>query len=260
MTDRKAYWNEQYLKYWESRVQEANAGGSASRVIENDPLTLQDQVIRDIFLATPPSPGSILEVGCAWGRWFPVFLEQGLQVHGIDISPAMIARATELWNDIDGVVSVQEAEAEHLPFPDGTFDNVACIAVFDATRQHEALRELLRVARQGARIIVTGKNDTYHADDQAAFDAEIGARAKGHPNFFTDTKAMLRQLHEQGHRVLRTLYFERRGDFGVGKAVTTMPARFYEFYVEIEKMSDIRDFTPFSAEISHTCAERQASR
>jgi len=255
MDDRKAYWNEQYLKYWESRVQEANAGGQGSSVVENDPLTLQDQVIREIFLATPLNKGNILEVGCAWGRWFPMFLEQGLQIHGIDISAAMIARAEELWTGNAAVVAVQEAEAEAIPYPDETFDNVACIAVFDATRQHEALGELLRVSRRGARIVVTGKNDTYHRDDQAALDAETGARRKGHPNFFTDVKAMLRQIEARGHKILRTLYFERRGDFGIGHGTEVAPDRFYEFYLEIEKAADTCEFEPFSSDVSQTYAE-----
>ena len=39
-----------------------------------------------------------------------------------------------------------------------------------------------------------GKNFKYRQDDKMAIDAEIGARKKGHPNFFTDTDNMIRQV------------------------------------------------------------------
>ena len=48
---------------------------------------------------------------------------------------------------------------------------------------------MIRVTELGGRILITGKNDKYYADDEQAYIAEEAARKKGHPNYFTDGAA-----------------------------------------------------------------------
>jgi len=224
---RKAYWNEKYVEYWRARVQEAGSGESA--VVQGDTRTEDDQVYERVFSATPFVPGSLLDVGCAWGRMFPIYDAQGVQISGVDISPAMIDAAREQWANSPAVDVLQESAAEKLPFENGSFDNLVCLATFDATYQHQAMTEFLRVTRPGAQLYITGKNTHYHNDDKAALAAEIGARSKGHPNYFTRTGAMIEQLADQGHELLAAYYFSRRGDFADMNYSSTLPERFYEY-------------------------------
>ncbi|HYC81952.1 MAG TPA: class I SAM-dependent methyltransferase [Solirubrobacterales bacterium] len=56
--------------------------------------------------------GRALDVGCGTGRAFGPLLKRGWQVHGCDISPAMLARAREQFGD---AVRLDVADMRELP-------------------------------------------------------------------------------------------------------------------------------------------------
>ncbi len=173
-----------------------------------------------------------------------------LKISGVDISPSMISEAKEKWGKDLAVEFIGEYEAENLPFPDQTFNNVAILAVFDATFQEAALSEILRVLAVGGRLYLTGKNDRYNSDDEHALSAEIGARRKNHPNFFTDVTNMTGQLVKQGHTIISRYYFVRRGDFGQFHFQINQPTQFYEYFFVIEKGENCSTFESFSSDMS----------
>ena len=76
-------------------------------------------------------------------------------VDGVDASPEMIARATKKAADSD--VRFQIAQAQSLPFPDGSFDVVLCSLGFhhlpEAARD-AALEEMRRVLAPGGRVLL----------------------------------------------------------------------------------------------------------
>lgn len=230
---RKAYWNDKYVKYWQARVEEAGVG--ESDVLNGDVRTEDDDVYEKIFSDTPFNDGAILDVGCAWGRMFPVYKHYGLSISGVDISKSMIDLAEEQWSDSPVVDALLESSAEELPFDDGEFDNLVCLATFDATYQHKAMTEFLRVTKPGAMIYVTGKNNNYFSDDEPAMAAEIGARSKQHPNYFTDVTNLVSQLTRQGHKVVKAYYFSKRGDFAAMDYRSVLPDKFYEYFIIIER-------------------------
>ena len=250
---RKAYWNDKYLEYWKSRVDEAGQG--KSKVINGDSNTEDDGVYQRVFDTHGFNQGSLLEVGCAWGRMFPIYLGFGLNVTGSDISQAMVEAARKEWQGKEGVNAVVETPAEHLPFCDEQFDNLACLATLDATYQNQAMTEFLRVTKPGARIIITGKNDHYFQDDEEAYHAEVGARRKNHPNFFTDCKRLVRLLTDQGHVIEAAYCFPRRGDFARFNYVTTMGERFYEYLLVISRGHSYAPLSEFSDSYSRTFHE-----
>jgi SAM-dependent methyltransferase len=249
---RKDYWNRSYLEYWKSRVDEVVLPAKGSAIIAGDAVTVGADLYKQAFSQFLGEPGSLLDVGCAWGRMFGLFKSFGMKVSGIDISGAMIDQARADWEGDPSVSSLQECEAEEICFSEGEFDNVACLAVFDATFQHLALAEFIRVLRLDGLLFVTGKNDNYLPDDRMAVDAEVGARLKGHPNFFTDTPGMLEQLRAHGHRIEAAWFFERRGDFGAMKIEREMPPSFYEYFVVVRKKAPHGSFQPLSAAMSKT--------
>ena len=67
--------------------------------------------------------------------------------------------------------------------------------------QTEALIEINRICKKGARVLITGKNDNYCDNDKLAMEAEIGARKKGHPNYFTDVRKLLKNINKFGFRI-----------------------------------------------------------
>ena len=75
-------------------------------------------------------------------------------VTGVDMTPEMLAKARQAAAEM-GVSNVEfvEAEAERLPFPDGSFDVVISNGVIDLVPDKDAVfEELFRVLRPGGRI------------------------------------------------------------------------------------------------------------
>ena len=75
-------------------------------------------------------------------------------VIGIDMTPAMLSKARGAAAET-GVSNVEfvESEAEHLPFPDGSFDVVISNGVIDLIPDKDAVfAELYRVLTPGGRI------------------------------------------------------------------------------------------------------------
>jgi SAM-dependent methyltransferase len=76
------------------------------------------------------------------------------RVTGIDMTPEMLAKAARAATEM-GVVNVEfvEAEAERLPFADGSFDVVISNGVIDLVPDKDAVfSEIFRVLAPGGRI------------------------------------------------------------------------------------------------------------
>jgi len=233
--DRKKYWNEDYVRYWKSRVEEANESkGNASHMVEGDVKTTTDDLyLNAIDLLKITKSDHVLEIGCGFGRSLNTLCGVALHVTATDISEQMIVAAKQACQESN--IAFHVSPSEDLPFPDESFDVVVCFAAFDAMYQAEALIEMNRVCRPGARVLITGKNDNYHDDDTPAMAAEIGAREKNHPNYFTDVVKLVRNINEFGFGIETQRYYQRRGDFANETAYTEMPERFYEYLLVLRK-------------------------
>ena len=95
--------------------------------------------------------------------------------------------------------------------------------------------EMLRIVKDGGKILISGKGNKYNLDDEQAYIAEEAARRKGHPNYFTDVKSMLEQVKEFVS-VEEERYFPYRGDMRKGKYTHKMPETFYEWVLIIRKI------------------------
>jgi arsenite methyltransferase len=75
-------------------------------------------------------------------------------VTGVDMTPEMLAKARVAAADIGAQnVDFVEAEAEHLPFPDASFDVVISNGVIDLVPDKDAVfTELYRVLAPGGRL------------------------------------------------------------------------------------------------------------
>lgn len=99
--------------------------------------------------------GKILEVGCGAGWELVEWARQGMQVHGVDLSPGAIdlAKRNFEYNRLSG--NIQLGNAESLPFPDNTFDIVSSMGVLhQTTSTQKAVSEVYRVLKPGGEAIV----------------------------------------------------------------------------------------------------------
>ena len=233
---RERYWNEDYVRYWKARVEEANkSGADTSGMVKGDAKTGADGIYIDaIGLLQIKMTDRVLELGCGFGRSLPVLCKIALEVAAVDISKEMIKTAREFCQEKN--ISFHVSQSEDLPFSDESFGAVVCFAAFDAMYQAEALIEMNRVSRTGARVLITAKNDDYYDDDSVALEAEIGARAKRHPNYFTDVDKLIKNIHKLGFDIQTQKYYLRRGDFAKQIAKEERPRMFYEYLIVLKKV------------------------
>ena len=104
------------------------------------------------------APGEfVLDVGCGGGLDALVAahdVRPDGEVVGVDVTPEMIQRANEASAQVPGVhVRFIVANAERLPFPDGSFDvalSNGCLNL--SPHKRELLGEISRVLRPGGRL------------------------------------------------------------------------------------------------------------
>jgi phosphatidylethanolamine/phosphatidyl-N-methylethanolamine N-methyltransferase len=103
--------------------------------------------------------GRILEVGVGTGISLPSYSRQN-RIIGIDLSEAMLRKARRRVADL-GLTNVEELEvmdAEHLSFPDASFDVVVASYVISTVPNPEAaLDECARMLRPGGEMIILSR-------------------------------------------------------------------------------------------------------
>lgn len=98
--------------------------------------------------------GRILDAGVGTGRNFP-FYPPHSDVVGIDLSPAMLARAERRRPTAATTVELQQMDVTRLNFPDSSFDAAVATFLFCTLPdelQVAAMRELGRVVKPGGII------------------------------------------------------------------------------------------------------------
>jgi ubiquinone/menaquinone biosynthesis C-methylase UbiE len=122
------------------------------RVVE--PMSAGVRGVADRVL--PPQPGwSVLDVGCGTGTGLERYLEAGCRCFGVDVSPAMLARAHERLGD---GADLQLTDGTGLPFEAGTFDLVTISMVLHevaAERRAGVMAEMARVVKPDGRLLIT---------------------------------------------------------------------------------------------------------
>ncbi len=95
--------------------------------------------------------GNVLDVACGTGDMAVSLVERGCTVTGVDISEEMLAIARQKAP----MVTFMIADAEHLPFPDASFDAVTCaFGVRNFVHLEQGLNEMLRVLKPGGQLVI----------------------------------------------------------------------------------------------------------
>ena len=95
----------------------------------------------------------VLDVACGTGNTAIPAARKGARVTGLDLAPNLLEQARRRAADEGAEATFEEGDAEHLPFPDATFDVV--ISMFGAMfgpRPELIAAELARVCRPGGII------------------------------------------------------------------------------------------------------------
>lgn len=97
----------------------------------------------------------VLDVGCGTGEWLTAMAGRGAIPAGVDISEVAAEVCRRSLPEADVVCG----PAEDLPFPSGHFDAVTCLGSLEHFLDPiSALREMVRVGKPGARILLLVPN------------------------------------------------------------------------------------------------------
>ena len=152
---------------WEQKAEEYDRsfGSLTSRLVE--PL---------LDAAAVGSGARVLDVASGPGYAAGQAAARGAVVVGVDIAEAMVTLARRLHPGID----FQQADAQQLPFEDGSFEAVVGnLAILHLSRPEQAVAEFARVLATGGRLALTA----WDRPDRARFvgvlfDAFVEAEAK----------------------------------------------------------------------------------
>lgn len=153
----------------------------------------------------------LLDIGSGTGTWVAWVAGSPLpsgRIVGLDYSATMCTVAQQKAAKIDGLaLQFVNGDAEHLPFPDASFDVVTCSNSFHHyPHQAAAVREMRRVLRPGGRLmIIDGFRD--NVIGWVLFDVFI-TRAEsrpGAPVHHVPWSSMRRYFTEAGFREIQQI-------------------------------------------------------
>jgi ubiquinone/menaquinone biosynthesis C-methylase UbiE len=145
----------------------AESGKWSKLYDHTDPVTNYSFIVRrqraeELLAPLLHTATSVLDIGCGTGIMAPFFAQRGARYHGVDISKPMITQAAgqlarfPQWHDR---VSFATGDVENLQFPDQHFDLTIAMGLLEYLPDPvAAIREALRVTRNGGAILVTVPN------------------------------------------------------------------------------------------------------
>jgi len=128
-------------------------------MLDNKPfmVPVYDRIFSFFF---PESAGSLLDVGCGTGLYWPVLSKYCKQIVGVDFSQAMISEARRLVE----TKNLKNAEAkvqngEDLDFPSESFDSILCMDVLHHIPDlKRAISNFHRVLKPNGRLLAVEPN------------------------------------------------------------------------------------------------------
>ena len=122
-----------------------------------DPAWVMDAVAESIMREAHLTRASkVLEIGIGTGRIALPLHAREMPVFGIDLSLAMMGELQKKIAGGNARVAFGQADANHLPFADATFEAAYAVHVYHLVANWEyALRQALRVLKPGGTLLIS---------------------------------------------------------------------------------------------------------
>jgi len=160
-TDVRRWWTDNPMTYdWRGEIR--HPPGSPEHLAD-----VEQRFLREAWFAqprgAPPFSGlipfdelsgrDVLEIGCGTGVHARLLAEAGARLSAIDLTPTAVELTRQRLQLAGIAADVREADAESLPYPDGSFDYVWSWGVVHHSESTQAvLAEIARVLRPGGRV------------------------------------------------------------------------------------------------------------
>ena len=166
-----AYWTKRSDSFLEQRRAELHSSladrwlGEITKYLPEKPLKVKEETLNVCEEQSSNSTKNrvseientglkILDVGCGTGFFTILLAKQGHQVTGTDLTPDMIANARILAEEEQVNCEFQVMDAEHLSFPDASFDMVISRNLtWTLPEAFQAYKEWSRVLKPGGLLL-----------------------------------------------------------------------------------------------------------
>ena len=146
--DMEGTFGDDYLYFYEESIDDAHSDADTAEILG---------------LLDLPAGARILDAPCGHGRIARRLAAAGMEVTGVDLTPAYLEQARTDPLLRPGTVTYLEGDIRSLPV-DGPFDAVVCwlnsFGYYDDADCHRVLHEFHRVLREGGKVAI----DTMHHD------------------------------------------------------------------------------------------------
>jgi ubiquinone/menaquinone biosynthesis C-methylase UbiE len=139
-----------------------------------------------IIDSLPLAPAArVLDVPCGSGfysRYLAGRLDDGGELHAVDASETYLAQARGSINEARTpvAVTVRQADAYHLPYPDASFDLVWCAQSLISLDVLPAVREIRRVVRPDGYAAILEVDEFHHVLLPWPVELEVVLPQAGH--------------------------------------------------------------------------------
>jgi SAM-dependent methyltransferase len=188
---------ETFRRYDESPDEEFYGTPRLVTHIDDRAIAAVTQLYRELF----PAGGTVLDLMSSWVSHLPPEIEYG-RVVGLGMNEEELRRNPRLDEQV-----VQNLNRDPmLPFEDAEFDGLGiCVSIDYLTKPVEVLREIGRICKVGAPLVITFSNRCF--PDKAV--------------------AIWHQLDDQGHKRLVEEYLREAGNFQNIRSLDRSPRRLF---------------------------------
>lgn len=189
-------------------------------------------VLKQIHAAIKPTRMmNLLDLGCGPGIVTAAMAPDVREIVAYDLTPEMLDKAKQRCQEA-GLKNVrfELGSAEHLPFPDDSFDGVVTrLTIHHFLDPHPVMNEVVRVTRRGGKVVVADVVSSENDEEAALHNALETLRDPTHVQMLSYS-AMLKLIQSAGLRISSTMTWEMKRDYDEWIRITNAPERIKPLY------------------------------
>ena len=189
-------------------------------------------VLEQIHAAIKPTRMmNLLDLGCGPGIVTAAMAPDVREAVAYDLTPEMLDKAKQRCQEA-GLKNVrfELGSAEHLPFPDESFDSVATrLTIHHFLDPRRVMKEVVRVTRRNGKVVVADVVSSENDEEAALHNALETLRDPTHVQMLSYS-AMMELIQSAGLRMTSNVTWEMKRDYEEWIRITNAPERIKPLY------------------------------